>query len=123
MALLFCHKWNILHFNHSCPNAKWEPFKFNVILLFNIQQSLCGEVSVSASYRVPKFNFSHVYQEYLKIIFFKVLFDLVIPVACIKIGIQTKLDFSKDALSRLEDKVDAVSRIHGCLGTDPGIYE
>jgi hypothetical protein len=40
-----------------------------------------------------------------------------------RLGIQQKLDFSKDALSRLDDKPEAISRIHGCLGTDPGIYE
>jgi len=40
-----------------------------------------------------------------------------------RLGIQKRLDFSKDALSRLDDKTEAISRIRGCLGTDPGIYE
>jgi hypothetical protein len=40
-----------------------------------------------------------------------------------RLGIQERLNFSKDALSRLDDKPGAIKRIHGCLGTDPGIYE
>ena len=40
-----------------------------------------------------------------------------------RLGIQDRLDFAKDALSQLEDKTEAVSRIHGCLGTDPSIYK
>ncbi len=40
-----------------------------------------------------------------------------------RLGIQDRLDFAQDALSKLEDKTEAVSRIHGCLGTDPSIYK
>ena len=40
-----------------------------------------------------------------------------------RLGIQDRLDFAKDALSQLEDKTEAISRIHGCLGTDPSIYK
>ncbi len=40
-----------------------------------------------------------------------------------RLGIQYRLDFAKDALSQLEDKTEAISRIHGCLGTDPSIYK
>jgi hypothetical protein len=40
-----------------------------------------------------------------------------------RLSIQKRLDFSKDAHSRLDDKSDAMERIHGCLGTDPSIYE
>ena len=40
-----------------------------------------------------------------------------------RLEIQKKLDFSKDALSRLNEKEKAVARIHGCLGTDPSIYK
>ena len=40
-----------------------------------------------------------------------------------RLGIQGRLDFAKNALFKLEDKFDAVSRIHGCLGTDPSIYK
>ena len=40
-----------------------------------------------------------------------------------RLSIQERLDFSKDAHSRLDDKSDAMERIHGCLGTDPSIYE
>ena len=32
-----------------------------------------------------------------------------------RLEIQKKLDFSKDALSRLNEKEEAVARIHGCL--------
>ena len=40
-----------------------------------------------------------------------------------RLGIQDRLDFAKDALSQLEDKTEANSRIHGCRGTDPSIYK
>ena len=40
-----------------------------------------------------------------------------------RLGIQDRLDFAQDALSKLEDKTEAISRIHGCLGTDPSIYK
>jgi hypothetical protein len=40
-----------------------------------------------------------------------------------RLSIQKRLDFSKDAFSKLNDKKDAISRIHGCLGTDPSIYQ
>ena len=40
-----------------------------------------------------------------------------------KLDIEERLNFSKDALSRLDDSDDAISRIHGCLGVDPSIYQ
>ena len=40
-----------------------------------------------------------------------------------RLEVPQRLAFSKDALSRLEDKKEAVTRIHGCLGTDPSIYK
>ena len=39
-----------------------------------------------------------------------------------RLGIHKRLDFAKDALARLQNRQEAVSRIHGSLGTDPGIY-
>ena len=40
-----------------------------------------------------------------------------------RLGIEKRLMFAKKALSQLESRVDAVSRIQGCLGTDPSIYK
>ena len=40
-----------------------------------------------------------------------------------RLGIKERLEFSKDALSRLDAREEAVARIHGCLGTDPSIYK
>ena len=40
-----------------------------------------------------------------------------------RLGIEKRLIFAKKALSQLESRVDAVSRIQGCLGTDPSIYK
>ena len=40
-----------------------------------------------------------------------------------RLGIQERLVFAEDALSKLENKSEAISRIHGCLGTDPSIYK
>ncbi|MEC7627453.1 MAG: hypothetical protein VX855_04670, partial [Verrucomicrobiota bacterium] len=39
-----------------------------------------------------------------------------------RLDIPDKLDFSKDALSRLTDDKKAIARIHGCLGTDPSLF-
>ncbi|MEC7393708.1 MAG: hypothetical protein VX839_02375 [Verrucomicrobiota bacterium] len=39
-----------------------------------------------------------------------------------RLDIPDKLDFSKDALSRLTDDKEAIARIHGCLGTDPSLF-
>jgi hypothetical protein len=39
-----------------------------------------------------------------------------------RLGIPNKLDFAKDALSRLSDEKEAIERIHGCLGTDPTLF-
>ena len=76
------------------------------------KERLETRIDVTKDYWSKRINYL---EEFLK--------DHVNREASERLGIQTKLDFSKDALSRLEDKVDAVSRIHGCLGTDPGIYE
>ena len=40
-----------------------------------------------------------------------------------RLGIQERLNFAQNALSKLKNKSEAVSRIHGCLGTDPSIYK
>jgi len=42
---------------------------------------------------------------------------------CVRLNISERLTFCKDALKRLDNKEEAISRIHGCLGTDPSIYE
>ena len=39
-----------------------------------------------------------------------------------RLGVSERLNFSKDALTRLENESEAVARIHGCLGTDPALY-
>ena len=40
-----------------------------------------------------------------------------------KLDVEKRLMFSRDALSRLDESDEAISRIHGCLGVDPSIYQ
>jgi hypothetical protein len=76
------------------------------------KRRLDTRIEVTKDYWHKRINYL---EEFLK--------DHVNREASVRLGIQQKLDFSKDALSRLDDKPEAISRIHGCLGTDPGIYE
>jgi hypothetical protein len=76
------------------------------------KRRLDTRIEVTKDYWKKRINYL---EEFLK--------DHVNREASERLGIQQRLDFSKDALSRLDDKPEAISRIHGCLGTDPGIYE
>jgi len=37
--------------------------------------------------------------------------------------VQSRKEFAEDALSRLTDEGDAISRLQGCLGTDPALFD
>ena len=76
------------------------------------QQRLETRIDVTESYWRGRVEYL---EEFLK--------DHINREASERLGIQERLDFAQDALSRLEDKSEAVSRIHGCLGTDPSIYK
>jgi hypothetical protein len=73
---------------------------------------LATRIEVTKDYWSKRINYL---EEFLK--------DHVNREASERLGIQKRLDFSKDAFSKLNDKKDAVRRIHGCLGTDPSIYQ
>jgi hypothetical protein len=40
-----------------------------------------------------------------------------------RLGIKARRDFAEDALSRLEEENDSITRIRGCLGTDPTLFD
>ena len=50
------------------------------------------------------------------------LADMANREASERLGIKALKDFAVDALSRLEDEQDSISRIRGCLGTDPALF-
>jgi hypothetical protein len=75
-------------------------------------ERLATRIEVTKDYWSKRINYL---EEFLK--------DHVNREASERLGIQKRLDFSKDAFSKLNDKKDAVRRIHGCLGTDPSIYQ
>ena len=39
-----------------------------------------------------------------------------------RLDVSQRLNFSEDAVERLENENEAIDRIHGCLGTDPALY-
>jgi hypothetical protein len=41
--------------------------------------------------------------------------------ACSRLDVQSRKEFAEDALARLADEDKAISRIRGCLGTDPAL--
>jgi len=41
--------------------------------------------------------------------------------ACSRLDVQSRKEFAEDALSRLADEDEAISRLRGCLGTDPAL--
>ena len=51
------------------------------------------------------------------------LADMANREACERLGIKALKDFAVDALSRLEDEQASISRIRGCLGTDPSLFD
>ena len=41
--------------------------------------------------------------------------------ACSRLGIQSRKEFAEEALSKLADDEGAITRLRGCLGTDPSL--
>ena len=41
---------------------------------------------------------------------------------CERLDVEARMEFAKDALSELDNESESVSRIHGCLGTDPALF-
>ena len=76
------------------------------------EERLKTRLSVTRNYWSQRVEYLH-----------KFLADMANREACEKLGIKARKEFAEDALARLEDEKDSVSRIRGCLGTDPALFE